>query len=540
MSVQSIRMTPGGTIKSGHVTALFVIVSVLVSIAAFWGALAELVHRWTTQEEYSHGFFIPLITCWLLWSRRDALLASIGQPSWSGVVLLLVAAFMHILGELSALYLLSHVAFVVSLMSIVLCAGGFSLLRVTFIPIVFLLFAIPTPYFIDAMLSWRLQLVSSALGVWFIRLFDIPVYLAGNVIDLGHYRLQVVEACSGLRYLYPLMSLGFLAAYLFQAPLWKRAVVFLSTIPITVVMNSFRIGVIGLLVNSFGPQAADGALHFFEGWIIFVACAGLLAAEIFLLTLGSGKSFFGMFYLPKIQPVSVTTSARATTNQAPLAASLVLLCATGVGIFLLSSRTEIVPERTRFAAFPTQVGPWSGRPSMLSPEVEHVLNLDDYIISDYSKAKAGVVNFYVAYYASQRKGSSPHSPIVCIPGGGWRITQFERMNFTDDALKLAIPYNRVVIEKESSRQLVYYWFVQRGRKVANEYWSKWYLLFDSVTRNRTDGALVRLTTPFYPNETDREADARLQSFIRDVEPSLKAFLPSETLADVKTAQGTRS
>ena len=131
---------------------------------------------------------------------------------------------MQILGELSAIFILSQVGFVVALIGIALGVGGYSLLKVTFIPIVFLLFAIPLPYFIDQTLSWRLQLISSELGVFFIRMFQIPVYLEGNVIDLGHYKLQVVEACSGLRYLYPLLSLGFLAAYLFHAPIWQRAI----------------------------------------------------------------------------------------------------------------------------------------------------------------------------------------------------------------------------------------------------------------------------------------------------------------------------
>jgi exosortase len=169
---------------------------------------------------------------WLLWTRRDALIASIGRPSWTGPALILLAAVMHVVGKLSALYFLSQFAFIIVLFGIVLGLGGYSLLKVTFIPIIFLLFAIPLPYFIDAMLSFNLQLISSQLGTFFIRLFQIPVYLEGNVIDLGVYKLQVVEACSGLRYLYPLLSLGFLAAYLFQAPLWQRAVIFLSTIPI--------------------------------------------------------------------------------------------------------------------------------------------------------------------------------------------------------------------------------------------------------------------------------------------------------------------
>ena len=183
---------------------------------------------------------------------------------------------MHVIGKLSALFMLSQLGFIVALLGIALGLGGYSLLKVTFIPIIFLIFAIPLPYVIDAALSFQLQLISSQLGVFFIRLFQIPVYLEGNVIDLGVYKLQVVEACSGLRYLYPLMSLGFLAAYLFQAPLWQRALVFLSTIPITIVMNSLRIGLVGVLVNHWGPQDADGFLHMFEGWIIFIACAGYL------------------------------------------------------------------------------------------------------------------------------------------------------------------------------------------------------------------------------------------------------------------------
>ena len=159
-----------------------------------------------------------------------------------------------------------------------------------FIPIAFLLFAIPLPYFIDAVLTLRLQLISSELGVFFIRMFGIPVYLDGNIIDMGNYKLQVVEACSGLRYLYPLLSLSFLAAYLFHAPLWQRVLVFLSSIPIAIGMNGFRIGLVGILVDRWGTQMAEGVLHFFEGWVIFLACAVLLAAEMYLLARMSGQA----------------------------------------------------------------------------------------------------------------------------------------------------------------------------------------------------------------------------------------------------------
>src|SRR6185437_8891329 len=299
--------------------SLLVSISVLIAFFAYSQSLLELVRRWTAQEEYSHGFLIPAIVAWLFWTRRHALLASLGRPSWSGAAFILLAAVLHVIGKLSALWILSQVSFVIVLIGIALGLGGYSLLRVTFIPTIFLLFAIPLPYVFDATLSFRLQLISSELGTAFIRLLQIPVYLEGNVIDLGHYKLQVVEACSGLRYLYPLMSLGFLAAYLFQAPLWQRTVVFLSTIPITIFMNSLRIGIVGVLVDNFGPQDEDGFLHMFEGWIIFIACAGVLVAEMALMAgLGSGKSFFEVFYPPKVLVEPSQSQVTQTFSRAPL------------------------------------------------------------------------------------------------------------------------------------------------------------------------------------------------------------------------------
>ena len=163
----------------------------------------------TNQEEYSHGFLIPVVTLFLLWSRRDATARKHRSAQHFRPALIALALAMHVVGELSAIWILSQVGFVLSLIGIVLAIGGYSLLRVCFIPIVYLLFAIPLPYFIDAVLTLKLQLISSQLGVLFIRLFQIPVFLDGNIIDMGTYKLQVVEACSGLRYLYPLAQFEF-------------------------------------------------------------------------------------------------------------------------------------------------------------------------------------------------------------------------------------------------------------------------------------------------------------------------------------------
>ena len=142
---------------------------------------------------------------------------------------------------------------------------------------------------------------------------------------------------------------------------------------------------------------------------------------------------------------------------------------------------------------------------------------------------AKIVNLYAAYYASQRTGKMPHSPLDCIPGDGWAITKFERTSLGNDR-----PINRATIERNGSRQLVYYWYEERGKRITIEYWSKWYLLYDAITKNRSDGALVRLTTALRPGELEQDADARLQQFIHDLGSTLNGFL-----ASAETAQNDR-
>jgi exosortase D (VPLPA-CTERM-specific) len=521
MAVQSVFTSKINLNRAG----LLAVIAVCITILAFSDALLELVKRWSTEEEYSHGFLIPVVSAWLLWTRREAVLASIGPPSWIGAAIVAFAIAMHIVGEYSSIFILSHLAFILVLLGLALAAGGRSLLKVTFVPIGFLIFAIPLPYFIQSALTLQLQLISSRLGVELIQLFQIPVYLEGNVIDLGYYKLQVVEACSGLRYLYPLLSLSFLAAYLFQAPIWQRALVFLSGIPITIAMNGFRIGLVGVTVDHWGTKMADGVLHFFEGWIIFIACAALLIAEIFVLTRLSGRRFLQVFGLPRPAATSVHERPTTPVRRWALIGGLGLVCAGGLAVHSISHRPEFVPERMRFAAFPASIGQWHGHPSPLDQATVQYLGLDDYILSDYSKPNGRPVNFYVAYYNSQRNGYTPHSPLVCIPGDGWLITHARRTTYT--GLDGTLPLNRLIIARNGVKELVYYWYDERGRQVANEYWAKWYLLVDAITENRTDGALIRVMTAIYPGESEPDADRRLRSFMHDVVPSLAAYLPTE-------------
>lgn len=493
----------------------------LVSLSAF-DALADMVHRWEISEEYGYGYMIPVITLFLIWQRKDKLELMLFTGSWMGSALLIAGVVIILVGQLSAIYTITQYGFVIAVIGAFYAVMGWTAFKVVLVPLLLLFLMVPLPGFVFNNLSSQLQLISSQIGVAVIRLFGISVHLEGNVIDLGTYKLQVVEACSGLRYLFPLIALSIIASYFYQAAVWKRVVVILSSMPITVLMNSFRIGAIGVLVDNYGIEQAEGFLHDFEGWIIFMACVALLVLEIWLLSL-IGKDrrpfreIFGMDF-PAPTPVDAPRMSRALSRHA--FAAIAILAAGAAGGVAVSGRAEIIPERQEFVSFPATIGEWRGRNDVLESAVLDVLKLDDYIIADYQNTDKQRVNFYVAYYGSQRSGASAHSPRSCLPGGGWRIESHTQVDLGN-----GLRTNRFIIRMGESRQLVYYWFKQRGRVITNEFAVKWYMLWDALARNRSDGALVRLTTVLQPGEDAEAGDARLRAFAHEIAEPLSQYVP---------------
>ena len=503
-------------------------VAVLGLAVTYFSGLARMTVEWQ-REEYSHGYLIPVIALFLLWRERRALVALPWKGMWLGLGMVVAGLLLMLLGELSALYIIVQYAFILTLAGLALALVGSGGVRYLWVPIVYLVFMIPLPVFLYNSLSSELQLISSQIGVWVIRLFGISVFLQGNVIDLGIYKLQVVEACSGLRYLFPLMSFGFLCAYLYRGPWWQRVIVFLSSIPLTVLMNSFRIGVIGVLVNRWGIEQAEGFLHMFEGWIIFMACVGLMFLEIIVLMKLSGdkRSLRDAFNVDSGEPVEDVTALSQKTVGRPLAASLVVLLAVAVGVQYLKERTESVPERPVFAELRLEVGEWEGRPKSVESDVLDVLKMDDWLSADFSRpGEVAPIDVWVAYYGSQRKGASVHSPRSCLPGGGWRIDSLDSHAVTGIPGEAGPVYvNRAEISYGEQKMLVYYWFKQRDRNLTNEYLVKWYLFWDSITRNRTDGALIRLTKFVPDGFSVEEADAALTEFMREGFETFSAYVP---------------
>ncbi|MBI1391644.1 MAG: VPLPA-CTERM-specific exosortase XrtD [Alphaproteobacteria bacterium] len=518
------RMTFNMTSNDGKAMIAALLATMGVGAVLYWDAIGNLFFRWGAQDELSHSYFIPLVSAWLIWENRQAVKASVGAPSFAGVAIAAVGLAFLLTGRLSSIYLIQQLGLVITIASVVAAFGGVSLLRCLAAPIAFLFFAVPPPFWVITVLSWNFQEWSSILGVAMIEAMNIPVFLQGNIIDLGDYKLQVAEACSGLRYLFPFLSIGVMAGYIYRGPMWHRIAIAAATVPITILMNSFRIAVTGALVQAYGTQHAEGALHFFEGWVVFALClVELFAVVAILARLKTPRdTAFNSLATPDLP--TVTPSSR-TSQPVPAALAMAAVFAAALGLSqVIKIDALTIPDRTPFAALPAEFGDAVTMVRPIDPEVAETLGADDAIVVDVARPEESAFNLYIAYLEAQRDGRSWHSPRQCIPGGGWQITDRSvQEGLAPDGSKYH--YNRMIIENRGVRQLVYYYYDQRGRKIANEFVMKFWLIHDAVIRNRSDGAMVRLMTIVNEDESIEDAEKFLSRTLLDVQGILPAYVP---------------
>jgi exosortase D (VPLPA-CTERM-specific) len=392
-----------------------------------------------------------------------------------------------------------------------------------------LVFMLPLP----GMLYWKvsifLQAVSSQIGVMIIQAMNIPVFLEGNIIDLGIYKLHVAEACSGLRYMFPIMSFSYIFAALYQGPVWHKAVLLLSAAPLATLMNSVRIGIIGVIVNYTGLEHVEGITHLLEGWVIFISCVLLLfgLARLMMMlqrtpmTLSEALDLNFEGLGPQFMRILNMRASGA------LAFSAAIFATAAIGWDALPNRAEVRMEREPLSLISSDLGRWA-RVGLqpLDPEIESALGADDYVSATYrDQDSAGDVELFIAWYADQTRGGI-HSPEVCLPGGGWEMADIYRRDIGPKIdFNEPLPINRAVIQKGEARLLVFYWFEQYGGRTASDILAKAALLQSAVQYGRSDGALVRLLTPIHRGESESDAEARLLSLTKPLMRQMHRFVP---------------
>ncbi len=513
--------------KTGSVP--FFIVYALLLAGLYFSTVVYLLHMWQ-RDDYNYCWLVPLVVVYLVWEQRRKLAALPSSSSWGGFALIIPGLLFFWLGELGGEYTVQFISLWLLIVGLLWLHLGGRKIQVLRFPLFLLLAMFPPPNFFVFRLSLKLKLISSQIGVALMRLYGMTAHREGNVIDLGFTRLQVVDACSGIRYLFPIIILGLLLAWFFRAHWWKRVVLVLSTIPLIVFANGVRIALTGILYEPFGPKIAEGFLHDFAGWFTFMVALAVLLPEMWLLN----KIPFGR---PPAEKIPVSPGVDRSPPVWPKVVLVVLLLGASLAVSQGVNFREKVPAKQSFSQFPLQLGEWHGRRQQMEQRFIDTLDLSDYAIVDYFNPQGRMINFYVAYYESQRKGESIHSPATCLPGSGW---DFKRAGSARVAVPGygggQVPVNRALMEKAGFKQLTYYWFPQRGRILTNAYQLKIFAFWDALTKQRTDGALVRLITPVAGGETVADADARLQKFMGLLLPVLDEYIPGARAAAGKSGE----
>jgi exosortase D (VPLPA-CTERM-specific) len=487
--------------------------------------LTHLVEQWWHDPNFSHGFFVPLFTAFVIWQERSRLVRLIPRPSWWGLLLLGFGLCVLVLGQMGAELFLSRFSLLIVLAGLIVFFLGWSFFRTLLFPWALLVLMIPIPAIVFNQITFPLQLLASKIASTILPWLGVPVLREGNVIILPAMALEVADACSGIRSLMSLATLAVIYGYLMERNNAVRVLLALASLPIAVAANSLRVVVTGLLVQYWDPDKAQGFFHEFQGWLMFVASLAmlyLLHRVIRLIWPEEGSPSSSHPSDPAQQGRKLITK-RSGGLRLGLAVGLIALTAI---LLQARSRTEIIPSRLPLSSFPVQLGNWSGRDIPLDQDTLEVLGPGDFLLRGYRDPDGDLpyVDLFLAYFPSQRTGDTIHSPKHCLPGAGWIPEENDRVTLSLPGHS-PFPANRYVISKAGAHKLVLYWYWAHDRGVASEYWAKFYLVKDAIRMNRSDGALVRITTDVLPSESPDAAEQRLLPFASTVFPLLDDYIP---------------
>jgi exosortase D (VPLPA-CTERM-specific) len=391
-------------------------------------------------------------------------------------------------------------------------------LRYLVFPMLIMAFIVPMPPFINKMLTFNLKLSASAMSVLMLRLAGVSVLQDGNIIDLGITQMQVVDACSGLRYFVPLILMALLFGYFYSRRLWQKAVLLLVVPPLSILVNGLRIFATGMLHVWGHPKLAEDFFHDFSGWVVFmVAGAILFWASMVLKRFGVGKTVKTMVDSAEPTPKPLTAVVLTVT--------LCLIFAGSGYVLQKLPSTANMPERKSFDTFPMHIGQWQAKRNYLSKEILDNLWADDYVDATFNHpSHPNSIHLLIPFYAYQGTRHTAHAPQSCMLGGGWAL-----MGSRDHEVKTGgggeFSLKTNTWEKGSMRVLGSYFFFQRGRVITNPWLNKYWLMVDAFTKQRTDGALVRVELALAPGQSVEEAYRLLEEFVGHVYTLLPEYVP---------------
>jgi exosortase len=237
----------------------------------------RLAQQWWLDPNYTHGFFVPVFSLFLIWESRARLATLPRKPSWWGLVILIFALMVLVLGTITPGFFLSRVSLLLLICGMVVFLAGWKHLAAISFPLAFLIFMIPSSTLVDQ-ITFPLQILASKTATFLLNGIGVPAIREGNIILLPNARLEVAEACSGIRSLFSLITLTVIYGYLAETRIGVRILLALIAIPVSILANALRIAVTGLVVQYWGIEGAQGTRHLLSGWLIFAGSLLLIFA----------------------------------------------------------------------------------------------------------------------------------------------------------------------------------------------------------------------------------------------------------------------
>ncbi len=506
-----------------HKLLPLVISSILILgfILAYRPVFEKLFKRWAIGDNSYCYLVVPLFLYLCQEKARDFRFL---EFSWNypGLLPLFLSIGLIVIGELGSVETLLYTGIWGCLVGMCIILYGWRTKFLVF-PFIILFFVVPLPPFINRILTFKLKMAASSLSVGMLRAIGVSVMQEGNVIDLGLDQLQVADACSGLRYFMPMILMALLIGYFFSKGWWRRTVLLVLVVPLTVFLNGLRIFATGLLTINGHKELAHGFSHDFAGWLGFMVAGAMLVLAAFLLR----KIWPYPQEGPEEGRLITEPEKRYDGYLRPvILAGIICLLFAGSGYALRGmSSSFIQPKRTTFDSFPMKIGRWEGKRSYLSKKILNALWADDYLYADYhKKGSPNVIHLFIPYYKYQGTRHTAHAPQSCLLGGGWAManaTEYLVKAGDRDKIKVML----MLMEKGNARLLSSYFFFERGRVITSPWLNKFYLIWDSITRRRTDGALVRVEMPIASGQSVEDVFSELEDFLTGVWPLLPDYVP---------------
>ena len=494
-------------------------VVVLVGLCGLYhSVLLGLWDTWMEQDQYSYAVLIPLIFAYLIKERWALITSSKISSSFLGLLIVFAGYLFFLFGTFSFHGFTSRFSFLIMLSGFMLYGLGWGVFKRLVFPLSILLFMIPFPELLDRIFSVKLRLISSALTEQLLHLLGISVFRQGNIIDIGTMQFNVVDACSGMNYLLPLLCLAIIIGYFFSKSLWVRFFLFISAIPITVALNVIRIASTAVIADYWTREIASGFMHAFSGWLLFMLGFVLLFIELKILV-----RFFKQKPNSTLRNKPTQKIERKYVNESigplPIIVTVCLFAIFIGGYYAIASKKANFPV-PNLSDLPRVIDGY--KEGKMVPEdkgIKAFSSVTDSITCVYTKNEADPIVVYIGYYRTtpNLKGFI-HTPEVCLESTGWKVKEINNyeLRVADDSLM--INCRLVFSERPGIKQVLVYWYQIGDFATGHERLAHLYTGYDAIFGNYDDAVKIMISKNYIHASEREKSFQELVSFVRAFYP----------------------